>query len=35
MTTGKVYLYDGEGYDTLEDCIRAIVESTYEYDDGF
>lgn len=29
------YLYDGEEYDTEEDCIRAIVESTYECDDEF
>ena len=29
------YLYDGQEYDTEEDCIRAIVEDTYEYDDMF
>jgi hypothetical protein len=29
------YLYDGQEYGTEEDCIRAIVEDTYEYDDMF
>lgn len=29
------YLYDGEEYGTEEDCVRAIVNDTYEYDDMF
>ncbi len=29
------YLYEGEEYGTEEECVKAIVEDTYEYDDMF